>query len=227
MVSQAEHAARMAGRRHYANGKRTMSKAITAQEYPYLAQARRGDSQRWQFELRAVPPPAELISNVYAVSFIGARCLLIRMMHHQRQVWDLTGGTLEPGETYLDAIRRELMEEAGARLLTFEPFGAWHCWSSAPAPYRPHLPHPESYRVVGYGEAALVGSPTNPPDGEQVIEVACVPVEEAVRRLRTSWPDRPELAELYQLAAALRSSRRDRSVGAGAKTRHSAGSKGG
>ncbi len=132
------------------------------------------------------------------------------MLHRQREVWDITGGTLEPGETYPDALRRELLEEAGAQLLTFELLGAWHCWSSAPAPYRPHLPHPESYRVVGYGEVALVGSPTNPPDGEQVIEVACVSVEEAVWRLRTSWPDLPELAELYQLAAALRASRRDR-----------------
>ena len=204
-----------------------MSKAISTEDYPYLAQVRTGEKQRWQFELRAAPPPANLISNVYAVSFIGAQCLLIRMLHRQREVWDITGGTLEPDETYLDAARRELMEEAGAQLLTFEPFGAWHCWSSAPAPHRPHLPHPESYRVVGYGEAALVGSPTNPPDGEQVIEVACVPVEEAVRRLRTSWPDLPELAELYRLAAALRASRRDRSVGADANTRHSAGSKGG
>ena len=195
---------------------------LVSQDYPYLAQARQGDSQRWQFELRAVPPPANLISNVYVVSFIGAQCLLIRMLHRQREVWGLTGGTLEPGETYLDAARRELMEEAGAQLLTFDPFGAWHCRSSAPAPYRPHLPHPESYRVVGYGEVALVGAPTNPPDGEQVIEVACVPVEEAVRRLRTSWPDMPELAELYRLAAALRASRRDRPVGAGAATRHSA-----
>ena len=186
-----------------------MSKEVNTRDYPYLAQVRTGEKQRWQFELRPAPPPANLISNVYIVPFIGAQCLLIRMLHHQREVWDITGGTLEPGETYLDAIRRELTEEAGAQLLTFELFGAWHNWSSAPAPYRPHLPHPESYRVVGYGEAALVGSPTNPPDGEQVIEVACVPVEEAVRRLRTSWPDLPELAELYRLAAALRASRRD------------------
>ena len=197
-----------------------MNKAITTEDYPYLAQVRTGEKQRWQFELRAAPPPANLISNVYVVSFIGAQCLLIRMLHRQREVWDITGGTLEPDETYLDAIRRELMEEAGAQLLTFEPFGAWHCWSSAPAPYRPHLPHPESYRVVGYGEVALVGTPTNPPDGEQVIEVACVPVGEAMQRLRTSWPDLPELAELYQLAAALRASGSDR-------PRHSAGSKDG
>lgn len=204
-----------------------MSKTISTKDYPYLAQVRTGDRQRWQFELRAAPPPANLISNVYVVSFIGAQCLLIRMLHRQREVWDFTGGTLEPGETYLDAARRELLEEAGAQLLTFEPFGAWHCWSSAPAPYRPHLPHPESYRVVGHGEVALVGAPTNPPEGEQVIEVACVSVEEAVRRLRTSWPDRPELAELYRLATALRASGTDGPVGASADTLHSAGSKGG
>ena len=204
-----------------------MSIAITTKDYPCLAQVRTGEAQRWQFELRTAPPPANLISNVYSVSFIGAQCLLIRMLHRQREVWDITGGTLEPGETYREAIRRELMEEAGAQLLTFEPFGAWHCWSSVPAPYRPHLPHPESYRVVGYGEVALVGAPTNPPDGEQVIEVACVPVEEAVQRLRTSWPDLPEFAELYQLAAALRASRRDGPASAGADTGHSAGSKGG
>ena len=70
---------------------------------------------------------------------------------------DIVGGTLEPGETYRDTIRRELPEEAGARLVTFELFGAWHCHSSAPQPCRPHLPHPEFYRVVGCGEIELVG----------------------------------------------------------------------
>ncbi len=205
-----------------------MSKTITTKDYPYLAQARTGRRSSWQFVARTAPPPANLVSNVNVVPFIGAHCLLVRMLHRGREVWDIPGGTLEPGETYLDAAHRELMEEAGARLLTYKLFGAWHCWTSAPAPYRPHLPHPESYRVVGYGEVELVGSPTNPPDGEQVIEVACVSVEEAVRRLRTGCPDLPELADLYRMAAALRASRCDRRrVSACADTRHSAGSKGG
>jgi hypothetical protein len=34
-------------------------------------------------------------------------------------LWDITGETLEPGETYLQTIQREMLEEAGAKLLTF------------------------------------------------------------------------------------------------------------
>lgn len=109
---------------------------------------------------------------------------------------------LELGESYLDTICRELLEEAGARLLTFEPFGAWRYFSFAPEPYRPHLPHPEFYRVVGWGEAVIVGQPQNPQGGEQVIDVACVPVEEASQRFLAVG--RPDLAELYRLAAAIR-----------------------
>lgn len=159
---------------------------------------------RWQFQLRDALPPADLISNVSIVPFIGTQCLLMRVFDGQQGVWWFPGGALEPGETYLDALRRELPEEIGARLLTFELMGTWHCHSTMPAPYRPHLPHPESYRVFGYGEVERIGAPTNPPGGERVIEVACVSVEEAVRRLRTDCPAFLELAELYQLAAVLR-----------------------
>lgn len=71
-------------------------------------------------------------------------------------------GTLEPGEGYLDAIKRELMEEAGAVLKTFHLVGAWHCHSLADKPYRPHLPWPEFYRLLAYGEVELSEPPTNP-----------------------------------------------------------------
>ena len=65
----------------------------------------------------------------------------------------------------------------------------------------PHLPHPEFYRVVGWGKVELVGKPQNPQRGEQVMSVACVPVEEAHRRF---WDaERPGLAELYCLAYAI------------------------
>ena len=46
--------------------------------------------------------------------------------------------------------------------ITFKPFGAWHYFSTAPKPYRPHLPHPEFYRLVGYGAVEIIGTPTNP-----------------------------------------------------------------
>ena len=144
-------------------------------------------------------PPLNLISNVNLVPFKADRWLVLRL---QTGEWEIPGGTLEPGESYSDAIRRELIEEAGARLITFELLGAWHCFSTASKPYRPHLPHPEFYRLVGYGAVEIIGNPENPEGGEQVASVEFVTIEEAVKRF--SDINRFELAELYRLAVRVR-----------------------
>ena len=83
------------------------------------------------------------------------------------------------------------------------PFGAWHCFSFAQGPYRPYMPWPEFYRVLGYGEAELVREPD---PGEGVLEVAIFALEEACWRLRgqdaIGWG--AIKVELFRLAAALR-----------------------
>ncbi len=158
---------------------------------------------RYRFELGSSPPPVNLISNINLVPFVGDQWLLIQLYSGE---WDVPGGTLEPGESYLDTIRRELLEEAGFQLVTFEPLGAWHCHSSALEPYRPHLPHPEFYRFVGYGEVEIVGVPQNPEGGERVVAVELCSIEEANQRFLAS--DRPDLAELYRLAATMRETRK-------------------
>jgi 8-oxo-dGTP pyrophosphatase MutT (NUDIX family) len=117
--------------------------------------------------------------------------------------WEIPGGTLEPGESYLEAARRELREEAGANLLTFRLFGAWRCYSQAAKPYRPHLPFPEFYRVVGVGAVDIVQQPENPAGGEDITQVDLVPIEIATQRFIAIG--RPDLAELYQLAAMITS----------------------
>ncbi len=181
-----------------------MNHLPSAQHFPTLCQAAIQGNIRHQFEIRESPPPVDLISNVNLVPFADDGVLMIRLQDGQ---WDIPGGTLEPGESYLDTICRELLEEAGARLLTFEPFGAWRYFSFASEPYRPHLPHPEFYRVVGWGEVMIVGQPQNPQGGEQIIDVACVAVEKASQRFLAVG--RPDLAELYRLAAAIRQARLD------------------
>lgn len=152
-----------------------------------------------QFEQLDAPPPEHLISNVNVVPYVGDQWVIIRL---ESGAWEIAGGTCEPDEHYLDTARRELLEEAGAKLLNSQPLGAWKCASEAPKPYRPHLPHPNFYRFVGCGEVELVAKPLNPADAEQVASVELVSLDEAVRRYRSIG--REEFAELYLLAAAVR-----------------------
>jgi len=139
--------------------------------------------------------PARLISNVNIVPRMADRWVVIRLSDG---LWEIPGGTVEPGEDYMTTIRRELLEEAGAKLKTFQILGAWRCHSFAEKPFRPHLSHPESYRLVGVGEIEIVRSPQIPADGEEVVLVESVPLEVAVGRFRDT--DRKDLAELYQFA---------------------------
>ena len=177
----------------------TGEKSISKNDFPNLFGRTSWQTVTCRFEPLNETPPLNLISNVNLVPFKEDRWLILRL---QTGEWEVPGGTLEPSESYSDAISRELIEEAGARLITFEPFGAWRCFSTAPKPYRPHLPHPEFYRVVGYGAVEIIGSPENPEGGEQVASVEFVPIEEAVQRFRDI--NRFELGELYQLAARVR-----------------------
>ena len=172
---------------------------VPAEDYPALAREADWGFVRAQFALCGPLPLAHLISNVNLVPFVGDSCVVIHV-HPGR--WEMPGGTLEPGEPYLETLRRELLEEAGARLLTFTPLGAWRCQSAAAEPFRPHVPHPEFYRLVGWGAVELIGVPHNPPDAEQVLSVELVTPDEAGRRFRASA--RPDLADLYLLAAAAR-----------------------
>ncbi|MGO4543770.1 NUDIX domain-containing protein [Paenibacillus sp. 2TAB23] len=140
-----------------------------------------------------------LVSNISIIPTVGDGYVVMQLEDGR---WELAGGTLEPGEHHLDALKREVLEELGAELTDYTLFGCFNCHSSASQPYRPHIPHPNFVRMVGYGEVKLTGKPLNPPDGEQVALVEVVSIDEAVRRFEEIG--RFDIAELYAMAHRLK-----------------------
>lgn len=171
---------------------------VSLADYPILSKIIVWGPVQASFEL-AEHTDEQLVSNVSIVPCAGDDYVIFQI---DNGMWELPGGTLEPNEHYLDGLRREMMEELGGVLESYTLFGQFHCQSNAATSYKPHIPHPNFVRLMGYGQVSLVGQPLNPPDGEQVVAVEVVGIDEAVRRFESVG--RSDLAELYRLADHIR-----------------------
>jgi 8-oxo-dGTP diphosphatase len=115
-------------------------------------------------------PPDHLVSRLHVVGVTPAGAILVCRSELEWRF--LPGGTREPDESLDHLVRRELMEEAGA-VLRDEPrlFFSHVARSGRPEPYRPHQPHPRAYWSYVVAAVRVVGPPTNPPDGEKIVDV--------------------------------------------------------
>ena len=172
---------------------------VDQSQYPYLF-----SEQIWPWGpvktiFEPTIPPAALVSNINIVPYDQTGWLIIR----QEMGWGIVGGTMEPNEHYLTTLKRELREEAGCTLINFKLFGALRMEFLTERPYRQQLPFPISYRLLGVGEVKQVTTPSNPANGEHILEIATYTLDEACKKLAARPDDGPLLADIYRYAAAI------------------------
>ena len=81
-------------------------------------------------------PPRQLVSSVRALVFREESILL---MHNVDGSHIHPGGRVEAGESHLDALRRELVEEAGVKIADVRRLGFRHLRHETPKP--PNYPY--------------------------------------------------------------------------------------
>lgn len=64
----------------------------------------------------------------YVVIFSVFEGRLLFSRHKKRDTWETQGGHIEPGETPLQAARRELFEESGAVDFAIRPLFDYYAW---------------------------------------------------------------------------------------------------
>lgn len=90
-------------------------------------------------------PPISAITSALALAFDGERILMTNL---RQRGWDIPGGHMEPGETPEAAMRREVMEEAGALLTDVQLLGYQRIRLLGQVPDGYRYPYPDSYQIL-------------------------------------------------------------------------------
>ncbi len=90
-------------------------------------------------------PPPDYITSVRSLVFHDDSVLLMRNRDGARV---LPGGRLEAGETLLDALHREIREEAGVQIRDIHRLGFVHLRHQTPRPPQYAYPYPDFFWVV-------------------------------------------------------------------------------
>jgi 8-oxo-dGTP diphosphatase len=171
-----------------------------AARFPQLFGTTRHAYANADLEFRLGAPPDDLVTRLHLVAIDDDGMVVVcRSVEEWRF---LPGGRREQGESLHQVAERELLEEAGCSMVgrPGRVFAHLLVRSHGAAPHRAYFPHPQSAWAYAVAHVQMAGPPTNPEDGEAVVEVRRLPVPEAADWLRVHDP---EHADVLLLAEAL------------------------
>lgn len=123
-------------------------------------------------------PPEELITSVRGVLFTEAG---VAVLYNRGGSHILPGGRQQAGESFLDTLRREIMEETGCSVEDSRLLGFLHLRHLTPRPEGYPYPYPDFFQLVYGVEGRVAVRGSADPDGwEQRVEF--VPVSELRKR---------------------------------------------
>ena len=118
-------------------------------------------------------PPPDYITSVRSLVFHNGSILLMRNRDGARI---LPGGRLESGETLLDALRREIYEEAGVQITDIQRLGFVHLRHQTPKPPQYAYPYPDFFwpvfRSRSHSKCALSQAPDDYQISTEFVPVA-------------------------------------------------------
>ena len=125
---------------------------------------------------------------VVIFSFHNGKLVLSR--HRDRSTWETQGGHIEPGETPLEAAKRELFEESGAERFIIRPlFDYWASDVVADANGQAFVAQVESFGPLPKSEMAEIRPFDKLPENLTYAELTPALYKEAQRLMATMQPD--------------------------------------
>lgn len=117
-------------------------------------------------------PPPDYVTSVRTLVFHGDEILLMR---NRDRAHLLAGGRIEPGESPLDALHREISEEAGITITDVLRLGFVHLQHRTPRPVRYAYPYPDFFWLLFMSE--YHGESLMPPEPDEYeVSAAFVPL---------------------------------------------------